>query len=169
MHTLTPERPRSAFDLRSRDLKVKCDQGRSICISVDASRRAEHNESIYNYERDESRSCHVTVEVKSFFADNFLQKRDTDALVVSSCSARQDASNDIHVHLFWPNLTSRSCDLRSTFALDLSGPKDTFFDASRREEHDGVRIIVLGLSLQKLLAKNDLFFVGHRLTSEVTV
>ena len=39
-------------------------------------------------------------EVTAFFANNFLQNRDTDARVVSSCSARQDASNDMLLYLF---------------------------------------------------------------------
>ena len=62
---------------------------------------------MFDHDRAESGSCQVTVEVTLFFVDNFLQKIDTDAIVVSSCSARQNAAwNDILVYLFWPNLAS---------------------------------------------------------------
>ena len=71
---------------------------------------------------------------RRFFANNFLQKIDTDARVVS-CSASQGASNDMLVYLFWPNLTSRSRDLRSNFDLDLSRSSYTciFWTTSTRE------------------------------------
>ena len=42
--------------------------------------------------------------VMTFFANKFLQKRDTDSHVVSLCSACQDASNDVHLDLFLTNL-----------------------------------------------------------------
>ena len=45
---------------------------------------------------------------QKFFAKNFLQKRDTASCVSSFCSARQDASNDMHFDLFWLKLTLRS-------------------------------------------------------------
>ena len=57
-------------------------------------------------------------EVTAFFANKFLLNRDTDACVVSSCSARQDASNDMFLYLFWPNLTSRSRGLMMCFKMN---------------------------------------------------
>ena len=48
----------------------------------------------------------------------------------------------------------RDLDLRSNFPLDLSRSKCICFDASRREKHDGVRIILLSFFVQKLLAKD---------------
>ena len=39
-------------------------------------------------------------QVTAFFANNFLMKRDTASRMVSLCSARQDASNDVCLDLF---------------------------------------------------------------------
>ena len=52
-------------------------------------------------------------------------------------------------------LTLRSRDLRSNFGLDLLGSNHTSFDASRWEEYDGVGILALALSVQKLSTKNN--------------
>ena len=48
----------------------------------------------------------------------------------------------------------RDLDLRSNFPLDLSRSTCICFDASRREKHDGVKIIPLSFFVQKLFAKN---------------
>ena len=66
------------------------------------------------------------------------RKKDTVSRLFLLCSARQDALNDMHFDLFWPNLTLRSRDLRSNFDLDITGSNHTNFDASRRDEHHGV-------------------------------
>ena len=95
------------------------------------------------------------------FAYNFLQERATAVRVVSLCSAQHGASNDMLFYLFWPSLTSRSRDLRSNFELKLAWSKHTFFEASRRDEHDGVRILALAPFFQKLSAKNHLVIFGH--------
>ena len=39
------------------------------------------------------------------FLSTILEKRDIDTHEVWSCSARQDALNDMRFFLFWPNLT----------------------------------------------------------------
>ena len=54
------------------------------------------------------------------------------------------------------DVTSSDFDLRSDFDLDLPRSTCTYFDRSRIEEHDGVRIISLAFLDQKLLAKNHL-------------
>ena len=46
-------------------------------------------------------------------------------------------------------------DLRSNFEIDLSRSPCICFDASRREKHDGVKIISLPLLVKKIYAKND--------------
>ena len=81
--------------------------------------------------------------------------------MVSFSSSHQDASNDIHFDQFWSNLTLRSRDLRSSFDLDLLGSKHKYFDASRWEEHDGVWIMALSLSIQKLSANNSMVNLGR--------
>ena len=43
--------------------------------------------------------------------------------------------------------------MRSKFHLDLSGSKDTCFGVSRREKHDGDRIVALTFFVQKLFTK----------------
>ena len=52
--------------------------------------------------------------------------------------------------VIWP-------DLRSNFQIDLSGSKCTCFDASWREEYDGVSRFSLSFLVQKLFAKNLIF------------
>ena len=49
----------------------------------------------------------------------------------------------------------RDLDLRSNFKIDLPRSKGTYFDASRREEHDGAIRNPLSFINQKLIAKND--------------
>ena len=51
----------------------------------------------------------------------------------------------------------RDLDLRSNFPLDLSRSPCICFDASRREKHDGVKIIPLSFFVQKVFAKNKVF------------
>ena len=89
---------------------------------------------------------------------NYLTVLLTWIHMVSLRSARQDAPNVQHFDQFWPHLALRSRDLRPNFDLDLSGSKLKYFDAPRRDEHDGVRIIVLALFVQKLSVKN----IAHR-------
>ena len=55
------------------------------------------------------------------------------------------------------DVTSSDLDLRSNFDLDFPRSTCIYLDASRREEHDGGRIISLAFLVQKLLAKNNLF------------
>ena len=50
--------------------------------------------------------------------------------------------------------SSSDLDLRSTFRFELYGSYDTYFDAARREEHDGAKIIPLACLVQKLFTKN---------------
>ena len=49
----------------------------------------------------------------------------------------------------------------SNFVLDSSGLKYTYFDASWREEHDGIRIDTLDLSVQESSAKKP---YGHMMS-----
>ena len=56
-----------------------------------------------------------------------------------------------------------SSDLRSKFNLDFPRSSCIYFDASRRAEHDGIRIISLALLVQKLLAKKHLCHLTYDL------
>ena len=77
----------------------------------------------------------------------------TEAHEVSFCSACYDASNDMHFYLIGPSSTLRSRDLCSNFDSDLSRSIHTYFDASRWEKHDDVRIFALAFFFQKISAK----------------
>ena len=85
-----------------------------------------------------------SLEVTAFFPITFLHKIDTAVRVVSLCSARQNASNDMFFICFggtwpWGHVTWRGFDI-----LSLSKIR---FRVSRRDEHDGVRIIAISLSV----------------------
>ena len=54
------------------------------------------------------------------------------------------------------DVTSSNLDLRSNFDLNVPRLTCIYFDVSRREKHDGVRIVLLAFLVQKLLAKNYL-------------
>ena len=51
-------------------------------------------------------------------------------------------------------MTSRDLDLRSNVGSDLLRSICTYFDASRRQEHDAAKIMSLALLVQKLFEKN---------------
>ena len=90
---------------------------------------------------------------KSFFANNFRLKRDTDMGLVSLHFSRRDASDDMQHDLFeWPH----DLDLKSNFDLDLSRSKNISFNASRREKHDGTIADSLSFFVQTLFTKNGL-------------
>ena len=57
------------------------------------------------------------------------------------------------------DVTWSDLDLRSNFDLNFLMSTCIYFDASRREQHDGVRIISLAVLVQKLLAKNPLCYL----------
>ena len=99
-----------------------------------------------------------SLEVTGFSANNFSQKRVTEARVVSLCSARHGASNDMRFYLFWPNLTLRSRDPRSNFDIDFSSSNQAYVEASRWDERDGVRLFTLALFVSKLSTKGQVFF-----------
>ena len=80
------------------------------------------------------RSCAVIKGHQSVFANSLAQKRDTTTCIVSSCSAHQDATNDLDFDL---EATLRSRDLRTTSDLDLMRSSYTFSDAYQREDLDG--------------------------------
>ena len=56
------------------------------------------------------------------------------------CSDRRYISTDMHHYLFRSGLV---LDLRSNFENDLLTSNDNSFDASRREEHDAVKMNVM--------------------------
>ena len=55
--------------------------------------------------------------------------------------------------------SSHDLDLRSNFDLEILRSNYTCFDASRRGEHDGAYIVSPSFFVQKLFAKNLMFWV----------
>ena len=102
-----------------------------------------------------------------FFAHNFLQKRDEAIQIASVCSAGQDETDMYNDLRQWPVDLQASWPghLRSKF--DREGSTNTFFDTSRREKHDGARIICSSVfRSQKKTTKNHIIEIVD-LASEV--
>ena len=93
---------------------------------------------------------------KNIYVNNSSQNRDRAVDEVSLCLSRQDASNDMMIRSTWAIY-----QIRSNFQIDLSGSVFTCFDASWREECDGVKRFSLSFLVQKLLAKNLIFPKKH--------
>ena len=92
---------------------------------------------------------------------------DTDDLIVF----RWSKTHQFICIAYWPSVTTTSWAWKSRWHkghvtwghhkvkvyLDLSESKDMSFDVSLREKHDGVRIIALTLSVQKLYKEKNIW------------
>ena len=79
----------------------------------------------------------VVTDHENIYVNNFSQNRDRAVGEVSLCLSHQDASNDMQYDLPESSSQVRSFDL-TNFQIDLSGSRCICFDASCREEYDGV-------------------------------
>jgi hypothetical protein len=93
----------------------------------------------------------------SFSANNSEYTLASETKQIPLCSVHQDASFDMQHDPFGP--LDLDLDLRSNFIL-TSGCQ--YFDAARREEHIGAKIIVLSSLDDKLCAMKN--FKGQILT-----
>ena len=82
--------------------------------------------------------------------------------VVSLCLSPPYESNDMHHDPNDPFDLDLDLDLRANFKIDLLRSNDIPFEPSRREKHDGIKIILLGCIIKKLspktcFPKNEVF------------
>ena len=104
-------------------------------------------------------SCMTSLQVTKTFTSITLHRMEIEPLARCHCvclfKTHRMICNMTYLgtvpgQVIWP-------DLRSNFLIDLSGSKFTCFDASCREEYDGVSRLSLSFLVQKLFPQNLIF------------